>query len=623
MCAPSWSARLCALLAAGVVAVLGALGSSPSRAAVENGSWHVLPLPPGQPALRDPQAISVGAKGAIHVVDFPGPPVGGTLGPPHSKTLSPNGRLLQDHALGNQGASPAVAVSADGSVYMIDRKNGNVSRFSPSGALLNHWRTSFPFPTASPPIFLAVDNHDTVYVAQSVDDTGRTQVRAFSPSGKSMGRWAIAGPGYGPSPTCTQLCAEATFDLTGIAVDPQGNVYASFLGMVEGADCTHCETWQAVVEVRSPPGKVRTRYTLDTDQFALLDVDSAGNLYVQQPDPKYEHELIEKISPTHKVLATWQGDPCSSPGAVSSLAVDSHGAMFAAISYGSNIVKLGPDGRMIARWGGCDGLFDGISRVAVGRDSALYGVASSQYGGENDHAFSVSPDGARLHLIGTRGQQAGQFQYPQSVAVDARGNVYVAEVGRDRILKFSTAGQFLTEWGGPGRQPGQFASPGDIAIDEQGNIDVLDAGNSRIQTFSPIGAVLRTISLPARPVPAFFGLDVDRAGMIYAAGSGCGTAGAGCVLKLSPNGSVVSGWSGFSPPDDVAVDSHGNVYVTVTGENRVLELSPMGQQLGAWGGSGSNPGEFKGPQGVAVDAAGNVYVADTGNNRIQKLTIGG
>jgi DNA-binding beta-propeller fold protein YncE len=69
----------------------------------------------------------------------------------------------------------------------------------------------------------------------------------------------------------------------------------------------------------------------------------------------------------------------------------------------------------------------------------------------------------------------------------------------------------------------------------------------------------------------------------------------------------------------VALDGEGNLYVADTDHARVVELSPSGAVLGAWGGEGSLPGQFRLPEAVAVGPAGEVYVADRGNNRIQVL----
>jgi DNA-binding beta-propeller fold protein YncE len=85
---------------------------------------------------------------------------------------------------------------------------------------------------------------------------------------------------------------------------------------------------------------------------------------------------------------------------------------------------------------------------------------------------------------------AGQFSRPAGVAVDAAGNVFVADTGNHRIQKLSPEGQVLALWGSEGPAPGQFSSPMGLAIDADGNLLVADAGNHRIQQFSADGEPL-------------------------------------------------------------------------------------------------------------------------------------
>jgi len=73
----------------------------------------------------------------------------------------------------------------------------------------------------------------------------------------------------------------------------------------------------------------------------------------------------------------------------------------------------------------------------------------------------------------------------------------------------------------------------------------------------------------------------------------------------------------FWGPRDVAVDSAGKVYITDTGNKRVVIFTADGEYVNQFGSAGMGPGQFDEPVGVAVDRAGLVYVADTWNQRIQ------
>jgi DNA-binding beta-propeller fold protein YncE len=170
------------------------------------------------------------------------------------------------------------------------------------------------------------------------------------------------------------------------------------------------------------------------------------------------------------------------------------------------------------------------------------------------------------------------------VAVDAHGNVYVADAFNNRVQKLSPTGQPLAQWGRPTIG---FTHPAGVAIDSHGAVYVADTGNNRIAKFSPDGKLLgwRTGSQLQRPT----GIAVDGAGDIYVADRQNGR-----VQKLSPSGKTLGRWGkggsgllqfSFRAQDHmngVALDPHGNLYVADTANNRIKKLSPQGQTLAIW-----------------------------------------
>ncbi len=96
----------------------------------------------------------------------------------------------------------------------------------------------------------------------------------------------------------------------------------------------------------------------------------------------------------------------------------------------------------------------------------------------------------------------GMFRQVTDVAWDAEGNAFISDgYINSRVAKVDKNGNWLTSWGEPGDKPGQFNTPHSIAVDAQGNVYVADRGNRRIQVFDGAGKFLRqiTIDVPAPP----------------------------------------------------------------------------------------------------------------------------
>jgi len=191
----------------------------------------------------------------------------------------------------------------------------------------------------------------------------------------------------------------------------------------------------------------------------------------------------------------------------------------------------------------------------------------------------------------------GLFRQVTDVAWDAAGNTYISDgYINSRIAKVDKDGNWLKSWGEPGDQPGQFNNPHSIAVDARGNVFVADRGNRRIQVFDGDGKFLRqfTIDVPADPNarPAIGNKPTDKTG-IMAPGSPwaiCITpppnqvlfssdAFPGRIYKLSLDGKVlgVLGKSGkqlgqFAWIHEIACPSETELYVSELLNWRVQKL---------------------------------------------------
>ena len=247
---------------------------------------------------------------------------------------------------------------------------------------------------------------------------------------------------------------------------------------------------------------------------------------------------------------------------------------------------------------------------------------------------------------------AAQFAFPYGVAVDAEGNIYVADSYNHKIRKISPTGTVTTLAGstqgladGTGTSA-QFNVPIGVAIDVAGNVYVADLANHKIRKISPTGMVTTlagsTAGFADGPGTSAqfnnpFGIAVDASGNVYVADKDNQK-----IRKINTTGTVTTlagstaGYSDglgtasqFSFPCGVAVDASGNVYVADTNNNKIRKIGPTGAVstlAGSTHGFADGNGivaQFKSPFGLSVDISGNIYVADTGNYKIRKVNTTG
>lgn len=245
------------------------------------------------------------------------------------------------------------------------------------------------------------------------------------------------------------------------------------------------------------------------------------------------------------------------------------------------------------------------------------------------------------------------FNYPQGVAVDASGTVYVADSSNNVIRKITPQGVVTTLAGskasgsvdGVGPRA-SFNCPGGVAVDHSGNVYVADSSNHMIRKISAAGVVTTLAgsttsgSMDGTGVAARFhyptGVAVDPSGTVYVAdylnnkirkitSGGVVTTLAGSAATGSADGTGASAF--FHYPSGVAVDATGNIYVADSYNHMIRKITPAGQVTtlaGSTAGGFANGTErsasFSYPNGVAVDRYGDIYVADAGNNMIRKIT---
>ncbi|NMN37566.1 DUF6443 domain-containing protein [Pedobacter sp. SG918] len=245
------------------------------------------------------------------------------------------------------------------------------------------------------------------------------------------------------------------------------------------------------------------------------------------------------------------------------------------------------------------------------------------------------------------------FQHPSALVVDSYGYVYVSDQQNHRIRKISPSGTVTTLAGSgsagfaDGTGTGaSFSSPIGLALDASGNLYVADYGNHRIRKIDLFGGVSTYagtgsagLSNGAALSSSFrnpMGLSFDAAGNLYVADrlnhSIRKIASSGTVTTLAGNGSAGynngNGTSAtFNYPNGVAADAAGNIYVADQLNHSIRMVSTSGTvtTLAGNGTAGTVNGSgaairFNSPYGLSMDTGGNIYIAESSGNVIRKLS---
>ncbi len=226
----------------------------------------------------------------------------------------------------------------------------------------------------------------------------------------------------------------------------------------------------------------------------------------------------------------------------------------------------------------------------------------------------------------------------EGVCVDAAGDIYVADTVNNRIRRIDLSGTITTVAGngtagssgdGGPATAAQLQQPYGITVDPTGNLYIADLGNNRIRKVS--NGIITT--LPSATLNAPRNVALDTSGNIYIAEFGGNR-----ILKVDNKGGVTviagTGVAGFdaetasatatriSAPAGMFIDASGALYFADSGNSRIRKVAGgmLTTVLGGAGDNTGNPAQLYLPTAVIVDAAGDMWVADSGNSRVRKLT---
>ncbi|WP_406279151.1 NHL repeat-containing protein [Nocardia sp. NBC_00881] len=259
---------------------------------------------------------------------------------------------------------------------------------------------------------------------------------------------------------------------------------------------------------------------------------------------------------------------------------------------------------------------------------------------------------------------SARLYYPAGVAVDASGNIYFADTYNHMVRRVDSQG-VITTVAGAAPSPGfdgnggpataaRLNYPAGVAVDASGNIYIADTNNHMVRRVDSQGVI--TTVAGAAPIAGFggdggpataaaarlyspAGVAVDASGNIYIADTSNHRVrrvdSQGVITTVAGNGSTeFAGDMGpasattLKYPMGVAVDSSGNVYIADTDNQRVRQVDSLGiiatvagnGTAGYFGEGGpATATTLNKPRGVAVDFSGNLYIAEHGNHRVRQV----
>ncbi len=462
----------------------------------------------GNGQFQRPQGIAVAPNGHLWTVELG--PFGGN---PRVQEFSAEGAYLsQFGAKGSENGQfkepQGITVDASGNVWVADTGNNRVQAFKASGEFIRKFGSAgsgngqFQAPKG-----LAFDAEGKLWVV----DSANNRLQRFSAEGTYLAQFGTAGPNNG------QFAEPA-----GLAIDGSGNLWVADAGNNRVQEVSATEFIRSFGNASSGPGQLAAPGALATDAEGNVWVADTSHNRVQEFDA--EGEFVRQFG----VKGAGDGQFKEPRG----IAVDSSGNVWVADSGNNRVQKFSSKGEFLAKFGSQgtgNGQFNRLQGIAVAPDGHLWTVELGPFGG-TPRVQEFSAEGAYLSQFGAKGSEAGQLLNPQGIALDAAGNVWVADTGNNRVQAFKPSGEFIRKFGTAGAGNGQLQSPRSLAFDAESNLWALDNGNNRLQRFSAEGAYLAQFGTPG------------------------------------PNNGQ------FAEPAGLAIDGSGNLWVADTGNDRVQKL---------------------------------------------------
>jgi trimeric autotransporter adhesin len=549
--------------------------------------------------LNDPRSVAIDASGNIYIADTRNDRIRmvtkstgiiTTVAGDGSYGFSGDGGLATSAKLNDPHD---VFVDASGNIYIADTANHRIRMVTKSTGIITTVAGNgtaglsgdgglATSATLNDPDGIAIDASGNIYIA----DTDNHRIRMVT---KSTGViTTVSGNGTAGLSGDGGLATSATLRYpNGIAVDASGNIYIAennnnrIRMVTKSTGIITTEVGNRTVGF-SGDGGLATSSSLNYPNGNALD--ASGNIYIADST----NHRIRMVTKSTGIITTEVGNGTvgfSGDGGLATsatlrfpqdVAIDASGNIYIADTYNHRI-------RMVTK-------STGIITTEVGNGTARNGI--------RDGGLATS---ARL-------------RYPRAVAIDASGNIYIADDYNNRIRMVTKSTGIITTVAGDGSYgystegDGGLATsarlyhPRDVAIDASGNIYIADTYNHRIRMVTKSTGIITTVA--------------GDGSSQYGDYSGDGGLATSAKLKY---------------PDGIAVDATGNIYIADTDNHRIRMVTKSTGIITTVSGNGTvgfsgDGGQARfsllnSPRGIAIDASGNIYFSDSRNNLLRVLLI--
>ena len=553
----------------------------------------------GFATFRYPYSVAVDAAGNVYVSDEYNFAIRKITPAGTTTTFAGNGvQGFRDNADPGQaefGLPAAMTIDNAGNLYVADILNKALRKITPAG-VVSTLAVDTTFKVASG---LSVDNGGTIYVAAN----GLLKIRKVSPTGVISDVAGNGASGYRDGPAGFAEFKTAS----DVKVDGSGNIYvvdggngvirkitpAGQVSTVAGPQSSGIFGFPFGVAI-DPAGNFVVADGLIGKFFKItMTTPALVGTVTGTGTQGFVNGIAgntEFFNPAGIVI-----DPASRN-------------IYIVDENNNAIRVISPLGQSTTLAGGTKGFADGkgaLAKFNAPTGIAIDGSGNLYVADANNHRIRlVTPDGTVTTLAGrsTRGFADGadsvaEFNFPFGVALDAAGTVYVADADNNRIRKISggqvstLAGNGLSGFADGGPAAAEFRAPTGVAVDASGNVYVADQGNNRIREISPSG-VVKTLAgstngyLDGTGAAARFnqpvGLVVDGSGIVYVTDQHNNRirkiTAAGVVTTLAGNGTAgfLDAQLGlnaeFNLPFGIAISPSGSLYINDWQNNVIREI---------------------------------------------------